>query len=95
MNPQQEPEREENREGVVGDVCEGGIEIVGGIFDIGGAIAEGAGSILGGAAEMAGGAIEAVGSVAGEAASGCAGCAPVIALAFILPIGIVIGQYVG
>ncbi len=95
MTPQQEPEREEKREGIVGEICEGGLEIVDGVLDIGGAIAESTSSILGGAAEMAGGAIEAMGSAAGEATSGCAGCAPVIALAFILPIGIAIGQYVG
>lgn len=94
MTPQQEPEREEKREGVAGEVCETGLEIVGGIVDIGGAIAEGAGGVLSGTLEVVAGAAEVMGGVAGEAASGCAGCLPVVLIAVLLPVGLLGAHFV-
>jgi len=77
----EEPERQEKREGIIGEVCDTGLEVVGGIIDIGGAVIEAGGSVIGGAADIAAG--------AGEALSGCAGCAPVIILALLLPMGLI------
>jgi len=89
MSSHQDPEREEKKEGILGEVCETGLEIVDGVLGIGSAILETGGSIVGGAAEIAAGAVEAVGGVAGEAASGCAGCLPVILLAVLVPAGLI------
>ncbi len=94
MSPHQDPEREEKKESILGDVCETGLEIVDGVLNVTGAVVETTGSVLGGAAEIAGGAVEAVGGVAGEAMSGCAGCAPVVVLAFLLPIGLIGGHFI-
>lgn len=89
MSVDQEPERQEKREGATGEVCETGLEVVGGVVDIGGAVLETGGSILGGVIEIAAGAVEVVGGVAGEAASGCAGCLPVVLLAVLIPAGLI------
>jgi hypothetical protein len=89
MSASQDPEREEKREGIIGEVCETGLDIVDGVLGIGGAILETGGSIVGGAAEIAAGAVEAVGGVAGEAASGCAGCLPVLIVAILIPAGLI------
>ena len=85
MSAHQDPEREEKKEGILGEVCETGLEIVDGVLGIGSAILETGESIVGGAAEIAAGAVE----VAGEAASGCAGCLPVVLLAVLVPAGLI------
>jgi len=85
MSAHQDPEREEKKEGILGEVCETGLEIVDGVLGIGSAILETGGSVVSGAAEIAAGAVE----VAGEAASGCAGCLPVVLLAVLVPAGLI------
>jgi len=92
MNDEEKRNQEAKGE-ILGYICEVGIEIAESVVEIGAGAARATGSVIGGAIDVAGGAVEAVGGAAGDALSGCAGCAPMVALALITPAVLIAGHF--